>query len=334
MDLETTFLGGNEMKYTKLGATGLDVSTICLGCMSFGEPDRGNHPWSLGEEDARAIIRRALESGINFLDTANVYSDGSSEEIVGRAIADFAKREEVVLATKVHGRMRPGPNGAGLSRKSIMAEIDASLTRLGTDYVDLYQIHRFDPTTPVEETVEALHDVVRAGKARYVGASSMYAWQFAKMLHAAERNGWTRFVSMQDHYNLLYREEEREMLPLCADEGVGVIPWSPLARGRLTRDWDDVTARSETDEFGRRLYGDEDRSIVESVADIAAKRGVTRAQVALAWMLSKPVITAPIVGVTKLPQLDDALNAVAVELTTEEIEELEMPYEPHGIAGH
>jgi 1-deoxyxylulose-5-phosphate synthase len=322
------------MKYTKLGATGLEVSTICLGCMSFGEPDRGNHPWSLGEEDARAIIRQAIESGINFLDTANVYSDGSSEEIVGRAIADFAKREEIVLATKVHGRMRQGANGAGLSRKSIMAEIDASLTRLGTDYVDLYQIHRFDPATPVEETVEALHDVVKAGKARYVGASSMYAWQFAKMLRAAERNGWTRFVSMQDHYNLLYREEEREMLPLCADEGVGVIPWSPLARGRLTRDWDDVTARSETDEFGRRLYGDEDRSIVERVADIATRRGITRAQVALAWMLSKAVITAPIVGVTKLPQLDDAVQAVDVELTAEEIEELEKPYEPHGIAGH
>jgi aryl-alcohol dehydrogenase-like predicted oxidoreductase len=322
------------MDYGKLGSTGLEVSRICLGCMSFGEPERGNHPWSLGEDDARVIIRRALEAGINFLDTANVYSDGSSEEIVGRALADFSSRDEIVLATKVHGRMHPGPNGGGLSRKAIMSEIDKSLTRLGTDYVDLYQIHRFDPTTPVEETIEALHDVVKAGKARYLGASSMYAWQFAKMLHVAGQNGWTRFVSMQDHYNLLYREEEREMLPLCQDEAIGVIPWSPLARGRLTRDWDDVTERSGSDEFAKQLYSETDRSIVERVAQIAAERGVSRAQVGLAWLHSKSVVTAPIVGVTSLAQLEDALASLEVELTADEIGRLEMPYEPHAIAGH
>ena len=322
------------MEYVKLGSTGLEVSRLCLGCMSFGDPGRGGHPWSLGEEAARPIIRHALEAGVNFLDTANVYSDGSSEEIVGKALADFAQREEVVLATKVHGRMRPGPNGAGLSRKSVLAEIDNSLRRLRTDYVDLYQIHRFDPTTPVEETVEALNDVVRAGKARYVGASSMYAWQFSKMLHVAESHGWARFVSMQDHYNLLYREEEREMLPLCADEGIGVIPWSPLGRGRLTRDWDEATERSRTDEFGRRLYSDEDRAIVQAVANVAEKHGASRAQVALAWLLSKPVVTAPIVGVTSTAQLHDLLGSLSMELSAEEIEQLEEPYEPHAIAGH
>jgi len=322
------------MDYVRLGSTGLEVSRICLGCMSFGEPERGLDPWSLGEDDARVIIRRALEAGINFLDTANMYSDGSSEEIVGRALADFSSRDEIVLATKVYFPMRPGPNGGGLSRKAIMSEIDKSLTRLGTDYVDLYQIHRFDPATPVEETVAALHDVVRSGKARYLGASSMYAWQFAKMLHAAEQNGWTRFVSMQDHYNLLYREEEREMLPLCQDEGIGVIPWSPLARGRLTRDWDDVTERSGTDEFGKQLYSERDRPIVEKVTVIAAERGISRAQVALAWLHAKSVVTAPIVGVTKLAQLEDALASVEVDLTTDEIEQLETPYEPHAIAGH
>jgi 1-deoxyxylulose-5-phosphate synthase len=322
------------MEYVKLGSTGLEVSRLCLGCMSFGDPGRGGHPWSLGEEAARPIIRQALEAGVNFLDTANVYSDGSSEEIVGNALADFAQREEVVLATKVHGRMRPGPNGAGLSRKSVLAEIDNSLRRLRTDYVDLYQIHRFDPTTPVEETVEALNDVVRAGKARYVGASSMYAWQFSKMLHVAESHGWARFVSMQDHYNLLYREEEREMLPLCADEGIGVIPWSPLGRGRLTRDWDEATERSRTDEFGRRLYSDEDRAIVQAVANVAEKHGASRAQVALAWLLSKPVVTAPIVGVTSTAQLDDLLGSLSMALSAEEIEQLEEPYEPHAIAGH
>lgn len=322
------------MEYVKLGSTGLEVSRLCLGCMSFGEPERGGHPWSLAEDAARPIIRKALEAGVNFLDTANIYSDGSSEEIVGRALADFAQRDEVVLATKVHGRMRPGPNGGGLSRKAILTEIDNSLRRLGTDYVDLYQIHRFDHTTPVEETVEALNDVVRAGKARYVGASSMYAWEFSKMLHAAERHGWSRFVSMQDHYNLLYREEEREMLPLCADEGIGVIPWSPLARGRLTRDWDDATERSRTDQFGQRLYREEDRAIVQAVANVAEKRGASRAQVALAWLLSKPVVTAPIVGVTSAAHLDDLLGSLAVQLSPEEIEQLEEPYEPHAVAGH
>ena len=238
------------MQYTRLGRTGLEVSRICLGCMSFGVPDRGGHPWTLDESASRPLLERALELGVNFFDTANVYSDGTSEEIVGRALKDLVRREDVVLATKVHGRMRPGPNGGGLSRKAILHEIDASLRRLGTDYVDLYQIHRWDPVTPVEETMEALHDVVKAGKARYIGASSMWAWQFSKAQHLARSRGWTPFVSMQDHYNLLHREEEREMLPLCADEGVGVIPWSPLARGRLARPWDDATERSATDAFG------------------------------------------------------------------------------------
>lgn len=322
------------MEYAKLGRTGLEVSRICLGCMSFGEPERGRHPWSLGEEAATPIIHRALEAGINFFDTANVYSDGSSEEIVGKVLRARAQRSEIVLATKVHGRMHPGPNGAGLSRKAILTEIDNSLRRLGMDYVDLYQIHRFDGRTPVEETLEALHDVVKAGKVRCIGASSMYAWQFAKMLHTSDSHGWTRFVTMQDHYNLLYREEEREMLPLCADEGIGVIPWSPLARGRLTRDWDAITARSETDEFGRRLYAESDKSVVEAVATVAAKRATSRAQVALAWLLSKPVVSAPIVGITRVSQLDDALGALSLELTTEEIEQLEEPYAPHSVAGH
>ena len=322
------------MEYTKLGSTGLEVSRICLGCMSFGEPGRGGHPWSLGEDSARPIIRMAFDEGINFFDTANVYSDGSSEEIVGKVLRELGRRDEIVLATKVNGRMHDGPNGAGLSRKAIMSEIDNSLRRLGVDYVDLYQIHRFDPTTPIEETMEALHDVVKAGKARYVGASSMYAWQFAKMLHASERNGWVFFVTMQDHYNLLYREEEREMLPLCEDRGIGVIPWSPLARGRLTRDWDAATARSETDEFGKRLYVEADRAIVEAVATVAAKRGATRAQVALAWLLTKSSVSAPIVGVTRPEQLGDLLGALGVELTSEEVEQLEEPYEPHWIAGH
>jgi aryl-alcohol dehydrogenase-like predicted oxidoreductase len=322
------------MDYVKLGSSGLDVSRICLGCMSFGVPSRGNHTWSLDEEAARPIIALALEAGINFLDTANVYSDGTSEEIVGRALAEFGHRDEIVIATKVHGRMHEGPNGAGLSRKAILSEIDNSLRRLGTDYVDLYQIHRFDPRTPVEETLEALNDVVRSGKARYVGASSMYAWQFQKMLYASKENGWARFVTMQNHYNLLYREEEREMMPLCADWGIGSIPWSPLARGRLTRDWDEQTARSETDEFGRFLYRDEDRSIVEQVAALADARGVTRAQIALAWLLSKPVVSSPIVGVTKAYQLEDAISAVSITLEADEIEALEKPYRPHRVAGH
>jgi aryl-alcohol dehydrogenase-like predicted oxidoreductase len=321
------------MIYRKLGSTGLDVSRICLGCMSYGGPDQGNHPWSLDEESSRPFIRRALDAGINFFDTANVYSAGSSEEILGRALADFARREEIVLATKVHGRMSPGPNGAGLSRKAIMAEIDNSLRRLGTDYVDLYQIHRWDPDTPIEETLEALHDVVKAGKARYIGASSMYAWQFSKAQYLAQLHGWTRFVTMQNHYNLLYREEEREMLPLCADQGVGVIPWSPLARGRLTRDWDATSTRSRSDRFGSSLYSDADRPVVDAVAKVAAARNVPRAQVALAWLLRNPVVTAPIVGATQPHHLEDALAAVELELTDEEVEHLEEHYRPHAVSG-
>ena len=322
------------MRYQTLGTTGLEVSVVTLGCMSWGDASRGGHPWVLDEDSGRSIIKDALAAGINFFDTANVYSAGSSEEITGRALNEFANREEVVLATKVHGRMRPGPNGAGLSRKAIMTEIDASLNRLGTDYVDLYQIHRWDPQTPIEETMEALHDVVKAGKARYLGASSMYAWQFSKAQHVAERHGWTKFVSMQNHYNLLYREEEREMLPLCLDQGVGVIPWSPLARGRLTRDWDASTARTETDEFGASLYRDEDKSVVDKVAEVATRRGVPRGQVALAWLLAQPAVTAPIVGVTKPQHLADAVAAVDLELSPEEVDELGAGYVPHAIAGH
>ena len=324
------------MEYVRLGRTGLEVSRICLGCMSYGIAERGNHSWTLDEEASRPFIKRALEGGINFFDTANVYSDGTSEEIVGRALRDFATRDEVVIATKVHGRMRPGPNGAGLSRRAILSEIDASLRRLGTDYVDLYQIHRYDEETPLEETLEALHDVVRAGKARYIGASSMYAWQFARALAVAERNGWTRFVSMQNYVNLLYREEEREMLPLCRDEGIGVIPWSPLARGRLTRDWDATSARSETDEFGKRLYADSaegDRKVAERVAAVAADHGVPRAQVALAWLLAKPGITAPIVGATKVQHLDDAFAATRLTLSSDDVARLEEAYVPHAVAG-
>jgi aryl-alcohol dehydrogenase-like predicted oxidoreductase len=322
------------MQYVKLGSTGLDVSRICLGCMTYGLPDRGTHEWTLDEEASRPLIRQALDAGINFFDTANVYSDGTSEEIVGKALRDFAQRDEIVLATKVHGRTRPGPNGAGLSRKAILSEIDHSLSRLGTDYVDLYQIHRFDPHTPVEETMEALHDVVKAGKARYIGASSMFAWQFSKMQYTAERNGWTKFVSMQNHFNLLYREEEREMLPLCADQGVGVLPWSPLARGRLTRDWGTVTERSANDNFGSRLYPDSDRTIVEAVTRIAGERGVPRAQVALAWLLHQNTVAAPIVGAAKPHHLEDAVAAVELELSDKELEELEQPYTPHAIVGH
>jgi len=322
------------MRYVKLGSTGLDISPICLGCMSYGVPDRGTHPWTLDEDAARPFIRQALEAGINFFDTANVYSDGTSEEILGRALKEYANRDEVVVATKVHGRMRKGPNGAGLSRKAILTEIDHSLRRLGMDYVDLYQIHRFDPRVPVEETMEALHDVVKAGKARYIGASSMYAWQFAKMQHVAELHGWTRFVSMQNHYNLLYREEEREMLPLCLDMGVGVIPWSPLARGRLTRPWDAKTARSETDEFGKTLYQPDDERIVEAVAKVAENRGVSRAQVALAWVRRHPAVDAPIIGATKPEHITDAVASLELELTDEEVAMLEAPYTPRPIAGH
>ncbi|MBQ0821730.1 aldo/keto reductase [Microvirga sp. HBU67558] len=324
------------MDYVRLGRSGLEISRLCLGCMTYGVPGRGSHPWTLDEEQSRPFIKHALELGITFFDTANVYSDGTSEEIVGRALKDFARRDEVVIATKVHGRMRPGPNGAGLSRLAIMTEIDNSLRRLGTDHVDLYQIHRWDYATPIEETLEALHDVVRAGKARYIGASSMYAWQFAKALYTADLNGWTRFVSMQNYYNLLYREEEREMLRLCQAEGIGVIPWSPLARGRLTRDWDESSARSETDEFGKSLYAttaEADRKVVERVAEISARRGVPRAQVALAWLLHKPVVTAPIIGATKPQHLDDAVAALSLELTPEEIAQLEEAYVPHALAG-
>jgi aryl-alcohol dehydrogenase-like predicted oxidoreductase len=321
------------VEYVKLGTTGLDVSRLCLGCMSYGESGRGAHPWSLDEDTSRSHIRAALDAGINFFDTANVYSAGSSEEIVGRALDDFADRDEIVIATKVCGRMRRGPNGGGLSRKAILSEIDHSLRRLRTDYVDLYQIHRWDPTVPIEETLEALHDVVRAGKARYIGASSMWAWQFSKALHLADRHGWTRFVTMQNHYNLLYREEEREMLPLCRDEGIGVIPWSPLARGRLTRPWDAETARKQTDEFGATLYRDDDAAIVAGVLDLARERGVAPAQVALAWLLRQPGVTAPIVGITRLEQLADAVSAVDLRLDDEEAARLEALYQPHGVAG-
>ena len=323
------------MDYVKLGRTGLDVSRICLGCMSYGDASRGGHPWVLDEESARPFFKRALDAGINFFDTANVYSVGSSEEFLGRAIADLGvNRDEVVIATKVSGPMREGPNSVGLSRKAIMAEVDHSLRRLGTDFIDLYQIHRLDRRTPMQEILEALHDVVKAGKVRYLGASSMWAWQFSKLLHLADAHGWTRFVCMQDHYNLLNREEEREMLPLCADEGIGVIPWSPLARGRLARPWDEVTPRSESDAFGSTLYSEaSDRHIVERVADVARERGVPMAQIATAWMLSKPVVTAPIIGATKPHHLDDAIAAVDLVLTDEEIARLEEPYEPHAVAG-
>jgi aryl-alcohol dehydrogenase (NADP+) len=321
------------MDYVALGTTGMQVSRICLGCMSYGEPGRGAHPWSLGREAAEPFFRQALDAGINFFDTANVYSAGSSEEIVGQVLLSKVSRDEVVIATKVHGRMRPGPNGQGLSRKAIFTEIDNSLSRLGTDYVDLYQIHRWDYDTPIEETLEALHDVVKAGKARYIGASSMHAWQFAKALYAADLHGWTRFVSMQNHYNLLYREEEREMLPLCIDQGVGVIPWSPLARGRLARPWAEHTARSETDEFGRSLYREEDETIVDTVLAVAAKRGVPPAQIALAWLLSKPGVDAPIVGATKPHHLADAVAAVDLRLDDSEIELLEKNYQPHSVVG-
>ena len=324
------------MDYVNLGRTGLRVSRVCLGCMTYGVPERGAHPWSLDEEKSRPFFKRALELGINFFDTANTYSDGTSEEIVGRALRDFARREEIVLATKVFFPMREGPNARGLSRKSIMTEIDASLRRLGTDYVDLYQIHRWDQHTPIEETLEALHDVIKAGKARYIGASSMYAWQFSKAQYLARQNGWTPFVSMQNHYNLLYREEEREMMPLCEAEGVGVVPWSPLARGRLTRDWSERTNRLETDEFGKTLYAateDADRRIIARVAEVAAGRGVPRAQVALAWLLQKPFITSPIVGASKLHHLADAVAALSLKLTPEEIASLEEPYVPHSVVG-
>jgi aryl-alcohol dehydrogenase-like predicted oxidoreductase len=326
------------MEYTKLGTTGMDVSRICLGCMGFGDAARWIHQWVLDEENSRPILKKALELGINFFDTANVYSIGMSEEILGRALRDFAQRDEIVVATKVHGKMREGPNGSGLSRKAILSAIDGSLQRLGMDYVDLYIIHRWDYQTPIEETMEALHDVVRAGKARYIGASAMFAWQFQKALHVAEQHGWTRFVSMQDHLNLIYREEEREMLPLCRAEGIGVTPYSPLASGRLTRDGSaESTLRSETDQIARSKYdatAETDRQIVERVAEIAEKHGVQRLHIALAWLLQKKPVTAPIIGATKVTHLEDAVGALAVQLTPEEVAYLEEPYVPHPIVGH
>ncbi len=325
------------MKYVNLGRSGLKVSRICLGCMSYGDPRDPARTWVLTEAQSRPFFKRAIEAGINFFDTANVYSMGASEEITGRALKEFAKRDEVVIATKVRYEMRPGdPNGQGLSRKAILTEIDNSLRRLGTDYVDLYQIHRWDDETPIEETLEALHDVVKSGKARYIGASSMWAWQFMQALALQSANGWSRFVSMQNHLNLLYREEEREMLPLCRDQGIGVIPWSPLARGRLARGPDEKTERSETDKFGHYLYrktAEADRAVIDRVGEIAAARGLPRAQVALAWLLAKPGVTAPIVGATKPEQLDDAIAAVEIALDADEIKKLEDPYVPHPISG-
>lgn len=324
------------MQYVRLGSTGLKVSPLALGCMTYGEPQRGDHPWTLPEAPSRELLKRALELGFNFFDTANRYSDGSSEEIVGRAIRDFARRDEVVLATKVFFPMGAGANAGGLSRKSILTAIDASLKRLGTDHVDLYQIHRWDYDTPIEETMEALHDVVRSGKVRYLGASSMYAWQFAKAQHCAERHGWTRFVSMQNHLNLLYREEEREMLPLCVDQQVGILPWSPLARGRLARPWAAGSAREQSDAYGQTLYGageSVDQAIIEAVGRIAEARGVSRAAVALAWVLQKPEVSAPIIGVSRPGHFEDALNALQLRLAAEEIAALEAPYRAQPVSG-
>lgn len=324
------------MEYTNLGKSGLKVSRLCLGCMTFGVPDRGTNPWTLDEEKSRPLIRSAIEQGINFFDTANAYSDGTSEEIVGRALRDMARRDEVVISTKVYFPSRTAPNVGGLSRKAIMTEIDASLRRLGVDHVDLYQIHRWDYATPIEETLEALHDIVKAGKARYIGASSMYAWQFSKALYTADLHGWTRFISMQDHLSLLNREEEREMLPLCRSEGIGVMPWSPLARGRLTRDWNQSNYRTQTDDAGNRMFGAtlaSDKAVVEAVAKVAAARGVPRAQVALAWVVRQPGVTSPIVGASKIDHLSDAVAALDLVLEPEELRELEESYVPHAVAG-
>ncbi|WML44650.1 aldo/keto reductase [Neobacillus sp. PS3-40] len=324
------------MEYVKFGNTGLDVSRLTLGCMSFGETDRGYPKWTLGEGESRPIIKKALELGINFFDTANFYSEGTSEEIVGKVLREFANRDEIVLATKVYFPMHEGPNGKGLSRKHIMSEIDKSLTRLGTDYVDLYQIHRWDYGTPIEETMEALHDVMKAGKARYIGASSMMSWQFLKANNIAEKNGWTKFVSMQNHFNLLYREEEREMLPLCKEEKIAVIPWSPLAKGKLARNWEESTARWEKEAVGQKFYpatSESDRQVVERVAEVAEKRGVSRAQIALSWVLQKDSITSPIVGSTKASHLEDAAAALSIKLTSEEIAYMEEPYVPHPVLG-
>lgn len=325
------------MEYVNLGRTGLKVSRLCLGCMAFGDPKRGGHPWTLPEGPSRSLIKQALDLGINFFDTANVYSDGTSEEIVGATLKEFAHRDDVVIATKVGLPTSTSPNGRGLSRKAIFSAIDASLRRLGIDFVDLYQIHRWDYSTPIEETLESLHDIVKMGKARYLGASSMYAWQFSKALHVARLHGWTPFATMQNHYNLMYREEEREMLPLCADAGIGVLAWSPLARGRLTRDWSCDTLRARTDTLTDTLYAttnDADRKVVEQVAAIAANRGVPRAQVALAWVAQKSRVTAPIVGASVSQHLCDAASALALRLTDAEIAQLEAPYIPHAIVGH
>ncbi len=325
------------MNYKNLGNTGLKVSELCLGCMTFGVPERGDHPWTLPEDQSRPLIRQAVDAGINYFDTANTYSDGTSEEIVGRSLKDFMRRDEAVIATKVYFPMHKDPNSGGLSRKAIFAAIDASLRRLGSDYVDLYQIHRWDYATPIEETLEALHDVVKSGKARYLGASSMYAWQFSKALHLARQHHWTPFVSMQNHYNLLYREEEREMIPLCGAERVAVVPWSPLARGRLTRAWATETARSRTDDYGNKLYEstvDADRTVVEQVAAIAAVRGVPKAQVALAWITHKPFVTAPIIGASKPEHIEDAVAALRLRLEPAEVAQLEAPYVPHATLGH
>lgn len=328
------------MNYVNLGRTGLQVSRICLGCMTYGVPERGMHPWTLDEARSRPLIEQALDLGINFFDTANGYSDGTSEEILGRALRDFAQRDEVVVATKLYFPWRKRPNTGGLSRKAIFTAIDDSLRRLGTDYVDLYQIHRWDYATPIEETLEALHDIVKAGKVRYIGASSMHAWQFAKALYLATPNGWTPFVSMQPHYNLLYREEEREMLKLCAAEGVAVLPWSPLARGRLARPWaaEPASARESADDYGRTLYAatqDADRAVIERVNQLAGARGVPPSQIALAWVLRQPAVTAPIIGASKAHHLTDAVAALslAAELTDAEIRALEEPYVPHAVAG-
>jgi aryl-alcohol dehydrogenase-like predicted oxidoreductase len=323
------------MEYVRFGSTGMKVSRICLGCMSYGRPTE-RWPWALDEEQSRPFIKRALELDINFFDIADVYSNGASEEVVGKALRDFARRDEVVITTKVYFEMGARPNDRGLSRKHILSSIDASLKRLGTDYVDLYQIHRWDYETPIEETLEALNDVVRAGKARYIGASSMYAWQFAKALFTSDLHGWTRFVSMQPHYNLIYREEEREMLRLCQDQKIAVIPWSPLAKGRLARKpskEQNETLRAQTDAIGKSFYSDEDLTIAQRVSDVAEARGLPMAQVALAWMLSKPVITAPIIGATKPQHLDDAVAAISVQLTPDEIHHLEEAYQPHPVVG-
>ena len=322
------------MEYRNLGSSGLKVSRIALGCMSFGDTSRGYNEWALDDTAAGPIFRQATELGVTFWDTANVYGYGTSEEITGRAIRKYSRRDDIILATKVFFRVDDSPGGSGLSRKAVMRQIDASLSRLGTDYVDLYQIHRFDPQTPVEETMEALHDVVKAGKARYLGASSMHAWQFAKMQHAARAAGWTRFVSMQDQYSLVQREEEREMFGLLADQGVGSLPWSPLAKGRLARPWGERTHRFDTDPVGRRFFGDGDRAVIDAVQQVADKRGVPMAQIALAWVLRNPVVTAPIVGPTKPHHLADAVASLDIQLTEDEVRALQEPYTPREPTGY